>query len=106
LQRCVDLWNGDGVNLAIIGYHLAYDHHVSRAWVFDVPNAGAAPRCAVIAVVPETDPEFGNDGEVSNTVGGWTLAQVSELGDAVDVQRRAGADANASMHQTGLLALP
>jgi hypothetical protein len=107
LQRCIDLWNGDGVNLAIIGYHLAQDHHVTRVWVFEVPNAGAATRCAVIAVVPETDPEFGNDGEVSNTIGGWTLmAQVPELGDAVDVQRRAPANANASMLPTGALALP
>ena len=72
-----------------------------------MPNpAGAAP-CAVIGVVPETDLEFGNDGEVSLINGGWALmATVPELGDPVDVQRRAGANANASMLPNGQLTLP
>jgi hypothetical protein len=107
LQRCIDLWNGDAVNLATIGYHLAYHHMVTRVWVFEVSNPGATPRCAVIAVVPETDPEFGNDGEVSLTVGGWAqMANVPELGDPADVQRRAAGNANASMLPTGRLTLP
>jgi len=107
LQRCVDLWNTDAVNLATIGYHLAYDHKVSRVWLFEVPNPGATPRCAVIGVVPETDLEFGNDGEVSRTIGGWALmATVPELGDPVAVQRQAGGNANASMLPTGRLTLP
>ena len=107
LQRCVDLWNADAVNLATIGYHLAYDHKVSRVWLFEVPNPGTTPRCAVIGVVPETDLEFGNDGEVSRTIGGWALmATVPELGDPVAVQRQAGGNANASMLPTGRLTLP
>jgi hypothetical protein len=107
LQRCVDLWNSDPVNLATIGYHLAYDHKVSRVWVFEVPNPGAAARCAVIGVVPETDLEFGNDGEVSRTIGGWALmASVPELGDPAAVQRQAAANANASMLPNGSLSLP
>jgi hypothetical protein len=108
LQRCVDLWNGDPVNVATIGYHLAYHHMVTRVWIFDVAAApGAAARCAVIGVVPETDLEFGNDGEVSLPQGGWALmATVPELGDPVGVQRQAGANANASMLPSGQLALP
>ena len=107
LQRCIDLWNGDSVNLATIGYHLAYHHMVTRVWVFEVPNPGATARCAVIAVVPETDLEFGNDGEVSLTIGGWALmASVPELGDPIDVQRQAAGNANASMLPTGRLTLP
>jgi hypothetical protein len=108
LQRCVDLWNSDSVNVATIGYHLAYHHQVTRVWIFDVAaGVGAAARCAVIAVVPETDLEFGNDGEVSLPQGGWALmATVPELGDPKDVQRRAGANANASLLPSGQLALP
>jgi len=108
LQRCVDLWNADSVNLATTGYHLATHHQVTRVWIFEVAGAvGAASRCAVIAVVPDTDAEFGNDGEVSLPQGGWALmATVSELGDPVDVQRRAAANANASMLATGALSLP
>jgi hypothetical protein len=108
LQRCVDLWNDDYANVATIGYHLAYHHHVTRVWIFEVAaGVGAAARCAVIGVVPETDPEFGNDGEVSLPQGGWELmANVAELGDPLDVQRRAATNSNASMLPSGELALP
>jgi hypothetical protein len=109
LLRCVDLWNADSANLASIGYHLAYHHQVTRVWIFELPptEPGVAPRCVVIAVVPETDPEFGNDGEVSRVLGGWSLmATIAEIGDPVDVQRRAGTNANASMLADGRLALP
>ena len=107
LQRCVDLWNADAVNVATIGYHLAYHHMVTRVWIFELPNPGGAARCAVIGAVPETDLEFGNDGAVSLLNGGWALmATVPELGDPVDVQRRAAANANASMLPSGQLALP
>ena len=107
LQRCVDLWNSDYANLATIGYHLAYHHMVTRVWIFELPNPAGAARCTVIGVVPETDLEFGNDGEVSLINGGWALmAAVPELGDPVDVQRRAGANANASMLPDGQLTLP
>ena len=75
---------------------------VTRVWIFELPNPAGAARCAVIGVVPETDLEFGNDGEVSLLNGGWALmATVPELGDPVDVQRRAAANANASCCPAG-----
>jgi hypothetical protein len=44
---------------------------------------------------------------VSRTIGGWALmATVPELGDPVDVQRRAAGNANASMLSSGRLTLP
>jgi hypothetical protein len=95
LQRCADLWNADGLNRALFGYHIYTHHGVRRLWVFELPHS---TRCAVIAVVPATDPEFGNDGEVGDTAGNWAfMKDVPELGDPVAVQTQAPVNANASL---------
>jgi hypothetical protein len=95
LQRCADLWNGDTLNRNLFGYHIYTHHGVRRLWVFALPHS---TRCAVIAVVPATDPEFGNDGEVSGPGGTWAfMKDVPELGDPVAVQTQAFANANASL---------
>jgi hypothetical protein len=94
LQRCVDLWNGDPVNRALIGYHFYYDHSIRRFWVYQLPSG----RCAFIGVVPASDPEYGNDGDVSVPTGGWAfMADVPELGDPKMVQDQATANANATL---------
>ncbi len=96
LERCADLWNADEQNRALFGYHIYTHHGVRRLWVFELPQS---KRCAVIAVVPATDPEFGNDGEVRNVSGGWTfMRDVAELGDPVAVQTQAPTGANASLN--------
>jgi hypothetical protein len=95
LKRCAELWNADAQNRALVGYHLYTHHGVRRLWVFELPQS---KRCAVIAVVPATDPEFGNDGEVSNAGSGWTfMTDVPELGDPAAVQVEAFVNANASL---------
>jgi hypothetical protein len=94
LQRCVDLWNGDPVNRALIGYHFYYHHLIRRFWVYQLPSG----RCAFIGVVPASDLEYGNDGEVSVPGGGWAfIADVPELGDSKVVQGQATANANATL---------
>ena len=94
LQRCVDLWNNDLVNRALIGYHFYYDHSIRRFWVYQLPSG----RCAFIGVVPPTDREYGNDGDVSVLTGGWAfMADVPELGDPKVVQDQATANANATL---------
>ena len=94
LQRCVDLWNNDLVNRALIGYHFYYDHSIRRFWVYQLPSG----RCAFIGVVPPTDLEYGNDGDVSVPTGGWAfMADVPELGDPKVVQDQATANANATL---------
>jgi hypothetical protein len=102
LQRCVDLWNGDAVNRALIGYHFFFDHSINRLWVYQLPSG----RCAFIGVVPATDSEYGNDGEVSVPGGGWTfMTDVPELGDAKVVQGQATANANATLSSDGAVKL-
>jgi hypothetical protein len=94
LQRCVDLWNGDPVNRALLGYHFYYHHLIRRFWVYQLPSG----RCAFIGVVPASDLEYGNDGEVSVPGGGWAfIADVPELGDPKVVQSQAPANANATL---------
>jgi hypothetical protein len=94
LQRCVDLWNGDPVNRALVGYHFYSHHSIRRLWVYQLPSG----RCAFIGVVPATDPEYGNDGEVSVSGGGWAfLVDVPELGDPKAIQGQATANANATL---------
>ena len=94
LQRCVDLWNGDPVNRALVGYHFYYHHLIRRFWVYQLPSG----RCAFIGVVPATDLEYGNDGEVSAPGGGWAfIADVPELGDSKVAQGQATANANATL---------
>jgi len=94
LQRCVDLWNGDPVNRALIGYHFYYDHSIRRFWVYVLPSG----RCAFIGVVPASDAEYGNDGDVSVPTGGWAfMADVPELGDPKVIQDQAPANANATL---------
>jgi hypothetical protein len=102
VQACIERWNADDANYNYFGVHLYNDHGVRRVWVFQLSTA--APRCAVIAVVPETDPEFGNAGEVSNPSGGWSfMNQVPELGDPIAVQRQAPANANTALEPSGRL---
>jgi hypothetical protein len=94
LQRCVDLWNGDPVNKALVGYHFYSHHSIRRLWVFRLPSG----RCAFIGVVPADDPEYGNDGEVSVPGGSWAfMTDVPELGDPKVVQGQATANANATL---------
>jgi hypothetical protein len=94
LQPCVDLWNGDAVNRALIGYHFYYNHSIRRFWVYQLPSG----RCAFIGVVPISDAEYGNDGDVSVLTGGWAfMADVPELGDPKVVQDQASANANATL---------
>jgi hypothetical protein len=94
LQRCVDLWNDDPVNRALIGYHFYYHHSIRRFWVYQLPSG----RCAFIGVVPASDLEYGNDGEVNVPTGGWAfMADVPELGDPKVVQDRATANSNATL---------
>jgi len=94
LQRCVDLWNNDPVNRALIGYHFYYHHSIRRFWVYRLPSG----RCAFIGVVPASDLEYGNDGEVSVPTGGWAfMADVPELGDPKLVQDQATANSNATL---------
>ena len=94
LQLCVDLWNGDAVNKALVGYHFYYHHLIRRMWVYRLPSG----RCAFIGVVPASDPEYGNDGEVSVPSGGWAfMTDVPELGDPKAVQAQAAASANATL---------
>jgi len=94
LQRCVDLWNGDPVNRALVGYHFYYHHSIRRLWVYQLPSG----RCAFIGVVPPSDLEYGNDGEVSVPGGGWAfMTDVPELGDTKAVQAQAPANANATL---------
>jgi hypothetical protein len=94
LQRCVDLWNGDAVNKALIGYHFYSHHLIRRLWAYQLPSG----RCAFIGVVPADDPEYGNDGEVSVPGGGWAfMTDVPELGDPKVVQGQATANANATL---------
>jgi hypothetical protein len=94
LQHCVDLWNGDAVNRGLVGNHFYAHHSIRRLWVFRLPSG----RCAFIGVVPVSDPEYGNDGEVSVPGGGWAfLTDVPELGDPKMVQDQAPANANATL---------
>jgi hypothetical protein len=94
LQRCVDLWNADPVNKALIGYHFYSHHSIRRLWVYQL----ASGRCAFIGVVPANDAEYGNDGEVSVPGGGWAfMTDVPELGDPKVVQGQAAANANATL---------
>ena len=94
VKGCVDRWNRDGANRALFGSHLYGHHGVRRLWVFNLPSG----RCAFVAVVPATDAEFGNDGQVSVPGGGWAfLVNVPELGDPRVVQTQAAAKANATL---------
>jgi hypothetical protein len=94
LQSCVDLWNGDPVNRGLVGYHFYYHHSIRRFWVYKLPSG----RCTFIGVVPASDPEYGNDGEVSGPGGGWAfLTDVPELGDTKVLQGQAPANANATL---------
>ncbi len=94
LQHCVDLWNNDPVHRALVGYHFYYDHSIRRFWVYQLPSG----RCAFIGVVPASDSEYGNDGDVSPSTGGWAfMADVPELGDPKAVQDQASANANATL---------
>lgn len=94
LQRCVDLWNGDPVNRALVGYHFYFHHLIRRFWIYQLPSG----RCAFIGVVPASDQEYGNDGEVSVPGGGWAfLTDVPELGDSKGIQGQATANANATL---------
>jgi hypothetical protein len=105
VQACVERWNADVANYTYFGQHLYNDHGARRVWVFQVPTTPV--RCAVIAAVPETDPEFGNAGEVSNASSGWSfMNQVPEIGDPVTVQRQAGTNANASLQADGRVVRP
>jgi len=102
LQLCVDLWNGDPVNKALIGYHFYNHHMIRRLWAFQLPSG----RCAFIGVVPPDDAEYGNDGEVSVPGGGWAfMTDVPELGDAKAIQGQAPASANVTLSSDGSVAL-
>jgi hypothetical protein len=49
-------------------------------------------------VVPASDLEYGNDGEVKVAGGGWAfIADVHELGDSRVLQGQATANANATL---------
>jgi hypothetical protein len=94
LQHCVDLWNGDGANKALVGYHFYSHHLIRRLWIYKL----ASGRCAFIGVVPTSDAEYGNDGEVSVPGGGWAfMTDVPELGDPKAVQGQAPTNANATL---------
>ena len=102
LQACVDLWNGDAANRALIGYHFYYHHGIRRLWVYKLPSG----RCAFIGVVPTSDLEYGNDGEVSVAGGGWAfMSDVPELGDPKAVQAQAVPNANATIGASGAVTL-
>ncbi len=105
MELCADRWNADADVVATIGYHLYLHHAVRRAWVFDLPGS---TRCAVIASVPPTDPEYGTDGAVARASGaGWDLMNlVPELGDPATLQAQAPANANATVLPSGGLVLP
>jgi hypothetical protein len=104
---CVNRWNQDPDEVNTLGYHLAVHHGVTRVWVFQLQTAGG-PRCAVIAVVPAGDLEYGKDGAVSRfSTTGWDIMDsVVELGDPVAVQSQAPANANATLLTSGTLSLP
>ena len=104
---CVNRWNQDPDEVNTLGYHLATHHGVTRVWVFQLQTAGGA-RCAVIAVVPTSDLEYGKDGAVSrfSTTGWDVMDSVVELGDPIAAQSQAPANANATLLSSGSLSLP
>jgi hypothetical protein len=105
--NCVNRWNQDPDEINTLGYHLATHHGVTRVWVFQLQTAGG-PRCAVIAVVPTSDLEYGKDGAVSrfSTTGWDVMDSVVELGDPIAVQAQASGNANATLLANGTLSLP
>ena len=73
-------------------------HGIRRLWVYTLPSG----RCAFIGVVPTSDLEYGNDGEVSVAGGGWAfMSDVPELGDPKAVQAQAVPNANATHRRIG-----
>lgn len=105
VELCADRWNADAAAVSLLGYHLYLDHAARRAWIFELPGS---TRCAVIASVPVTDPEYGADGAVTRASGtGWDwMNLVPELGDRAALQAQAPGYANATVLPTGELALP
>jgi hypothetical protein len=108
-QDCLDLWNASGSHaFANDGYHFYWDHGIRQAWVFHMTDG--TQRCAVIFVVPSTDPyyyEFGTDGATENSArNGWIPMQSTEAfgGRSVEIQTQATDNANASLSSVGTIA--
>jgi hypothetical protein len=96
-QECIDGWNADEANAAQYGVHFYADHGIRSGWVFLVDV-----RCAVVFVVPVSDPEYGTDGEVGVPGGGWELMDRA-FSDPYAIQRQAADNANVALDPAGKL---
>jgi hypothetical protein len=107
-QTCLDNWNtyekvAPNPNLGIHFY--ADPHGVRRAWVYLFTDSAGEQRCAAVMVVPETDLEYGADGELSGPgpSSSWSVMSGVAGFRPFEAQGAAAANANASLDQAGNL---
>lgn len=100
LTSCASRFNAE--RAAVGGTHAYVEHQTQRALVTVVEHEGSE-TCAVVFAVSEQDSEFGTVGELA-TLRGWLPMQFAG-GDAEALQRRAAAEANATLAPDGTLTL-
>lgn len=109
-QSCLSSWNSE-TEPRTSGQHTYDDHGARQAWIHlaevppDNPRIPGEETCAVIFVVPPSDIEYGNVGEVVGR-GGWTPMRALAPGDPAllrEIQAAAGGEANAILFPDGTL---